>query len=59
MIKRSANYPAVNSNINISNIEVWKVDKSGGNQQNRRSIIALRDIAEGNTAPQNGSNTFI
>ncbi|MFV0219001.1 cell surface protein SprA [Empedobacter falsenii] len=53
-----ANYPAVNSNINISNIEVWKVDKSGGNQQNRRSIIALRDIAEGDTAPQNSSNAL-
>lgn len=50
------NYPAINSNINIQRIEVWKVDKSGGNQQNRRSIIALRDIAESNSVPQNGSN---
>ncbi|MGV0994862.1 T9SS outer membrane translocon Sov/SprA [Empedobacter falsenii] len=54
--KALENYPAINSNINISNIEVWKVDKSGGNQQNRRAIIALRDIAEGDTAPQNGNN---
>ncbi|WP_333662879.1 cell surface protein SprA [Chishuiella changwenlii] len=49
-----ANYPAVNSNINIQRIEVWKVDKTGGNQQNRRSIIALRDIAE----PVPGVNNF-
>ncbi|WP_413532825.1 cell surface protein SprA [Empedobacter brevis] len=54
--KALANYPAINSKIKISNIEVWKIDKSGGNQQNRRAIIALRDIAEGGTEPQNSSN---
>ena len=53
-----SNYPAINSNINIQRIEVWKVDKSGGNQQNRRSIIALRDIAESNLAPKNDNNTL-
>ena len=53
-----SNYPAINSNINIQRIEVWKVDKSGGNQQNRRSVIALRDIAESNTAPKNNNNAL-
>lgn len=56
--KALENYPAINSNINIQRIEVWKVDKSGGNQQSRRSVIALRDIAESNSAPNNDNNTL-
>jgi len=53
-----SNYPAINSNINIQRIEVWKIDKTGGNQQSRRSIIALRDIAESNGVPNNVNNTL-
>jgi len=55
-----SNYPAINSNINIQRIEVWKIDKSGGNQQNRRSIVAVRDIADGNAniSPKNDNNTL-
>ena len=50
--KALANYPTINSKINITRMEVWKVDRSGGNQENRRSIIALRDVGErGGTYP--------
>ncbi|WP_322971121.1 cell surface protein SprA [Faecalibacter sp. LW9] len=44
-----ANYPTINSKINITRMEVWKVDRSGGNQENRRSIIAIRDVGDGNS----------
>ena len=44
-----ANYPTINSKINITRMEVWKVDRSGGNQENRRSIIAIRDVGENGT----------
>ncbi len=55
--KALANYPTINSKINITRMEVWKVDRSGGNQENRRSIIALRDIGEnGNNYPNRESN---
>ena len=45
-----ANYPTINSKINITRMEVWKVDRSGGNQENRRSIIAIRDVGESGAA---------
>ncbi|SFM86274.1 cell surface protein SprA [Algoriella xinjiangensis] len=51
-----SNYPAINSNINITRVEVWKIDKSGGNQPNRRSVIAIRDVAESNSVPNNSNN---
>ncbi|WP_313373699.1 cell surface protein SprA [Chishuiella sp.] len=53
-----ANYPSINSNITIQRIEVWKIDKTASNQQSRRSIIALRDLAEGSGVPSNTNNTL-
>lgn len=55
--KALAKYPMINSRINITRMEVWKVDRSGGNQENRRSIVAIRDLADnGNAAPNNKTN---
>ena len=51
------NYPTINSKINITRMEVWKVDRSGGNQENRRSIIAVRDMGDnGNAYPDVSSD---
>ena len=51
------NYPGISSQTNITRVEVWKIDRSGGNVNNRRSIIALRDLGEDNAAsyPVNGA----
>ena len=48
--KALSNYPTINSKVNITRMEVWKVDRTGGNQQNRRSIIAVRDLGERNNS---------
>jgi len=55
--KALANYPTINSKINITRMEVWRVDRTGGNQANRRSIIALRDVGDnGNSSPNDQNN---
>ncbi len=50
------NYPTIASQVNITRVEVWKIDRSGGNVTNRREIIALRDLGEDNSVspPQSG-----
>lgn len=48
-----ANYPQIASDIVITRMEVWRIDNGGANQQNRRSILALRDLGETGGAPNN------
>ncbi len=53
------NYPLIQSNIQITRMEVWKIDQSNQDLQNQRSIVALRDVGETTTAtfPSNGNNS--
>ncbi|MET3732294.1 cell surface protein SprA [Moheibacter stercoris] len=48
------NYPQIASDIVITRMEVWRIDNGGANQQNRRSILALRDLGDEGGAPNNG-----
>ena len=51
-----ANYPVISSQINITRLEVWVIDRGNANQENRRSMVALRDLGDnGFSAPNNGS----
>ncbi|MRI62536.1 cell surface protein SprA [Ornithobacterium rhinotracheale] len=50
-----ANYPFISSQINISRIEVWVVDKGNANQDSRRAIVAVRDLGDNAGYPQNGN----
>src|SRR5690606_25035260 len=45
--------PQIASDIVITRMEVWRIDNGGANQQNRRSILALRDLGETGGAPNN------
>ncbi|MGV4529684.1 T9SS outer membrane translocon Sov/SprA [Ornithobacterium rhinotracheale] len=49
-----ANYPFISSQINISRIEVWVVDRGNANQDSRRSIVAVRDLGDNASYPNNG-----
>lgn len=51
------NYPIINSQVYLNRIEVWKIDRSGGNVNNRRQILALRDLGDesATSAPENGN----
>lgn len=50
-----SNYPQISSDIVITRLEVYRIDKGNANQENRRSILALRDLGEEGGAPNNGS----
>lgn len=51
-----ANYPVISSQINITRLEVWVIDRGNANQENRRSMVALRDLGNnGFSSPNNGS----
>lgn len=50
-----ANYPVISSHINISRLEVWVIDRGNSNQENRRSMLSLRDVGEQGTTPENGN----
>lgn len=49
--------PTPTSNINITNIEVWVTNRSG-NYDNARNIVAVLDLAEGNSDKCNKDNDF-
>lgn len=52
-----ANYPLINSKINISRIEVWVLEQGSGNLQDQKSIIGIRDLGEGISGyPDNSQN---
>lgn len=49
-----ANYPFINSKININRIEAWVIDQGAANLQNQKSIVGIRDLGEGgNALPDN------
>lgn len=53
------NYPLINSRININRIEVWVLDQGSGNLQEQKSIIGIRDLAEGQGGfPSNNQNNL-
>lgn len=41
-----ADYPVINSTINITRLEVWRIDLGNSNLQEQRPILALRDLGE-------------
>lgn len=50
------NYPIINSPIYLNRVEVWKIDRSGGNVNNRRQVVALRDLGDETASnPENGN----
>lgn len=49
-----SNYPQIQSDIVITRMEVWRVDRGGANQEQRRSILALRDLGDEGGSPNNG-----
>lgn len=49
-----SNYPQISSDIVITRLEVWRIDRGGANQEQRRSILALRDLGESGGSPTNG-----
>lgn len=53
-----AQYPLINSKINVNRIEVWVLDQGSGNLQNQKSIVGIRDLGEGGTFPDNDNNNL-
>lgn len=49
-----SNYPQISSDIVITRLEVYRIDKGNTNQENRRAILALRDLGGNGSAPTNG-----
>lgn len=47
------NYPQISSDIVITRLEVWRIDNGGANQDQRRTILALRDLGNNGTNPPN------
>lgn len=50
-----SNYPQISSDIVITRLEVWRIDKGAANQEHRRSILAIRDLGDNGSAPNNGT----
>lgn len=50
-----SNYPQISSDIVITRLEVWRIDKGNANQEQRRSILGLRDLGENSSSPTNGA----
>lgn len=50
-----SNYPQISSDIVITRLEVYRIDKGNANQENRRATLALRDIGDNGSAPTNGN----
>ena len=42
-------YPLINSRINITRLEVWKIDLGNSSLQDQRQVLAVRDLAESDT----------
>ena len=51
--KSLSSYPFISSQINISRLEVWVIDRGNANPENRRAILGLRDLGENNSIPAN------
>lgn len=50
------NYPQISSDIVITRMEVWRIDRGGANQEQRRTILALRDLGEAGGSPNNSTD---
>lgn len=50
-----SNYPQISSDIVITRLEVWRIDKGNANQEQRRSILGLRDLGDNGSSPTNGA----
>lgn len=53
-----AQYPLINSKINITRLEVWVLEQGSGNLSEQKSILGIRDLGEGAGYPQNGQNNL-
>ena len=47
--KALENYPVIGSTINITKMEVWRIDLGNSNLQEQHPVIALRDLGESTT----------
>ncbi|MXV37509.1 cell surface protein SprA [Flavobacteriaceae bacterium Ap0902] len=50
-----SSYPVISSQVNVTRLEVWVIDKGNANQENRRAMLALRDVGDDGNLPQNGT----
>src|SRR5690606_20973374 len=50
-----SNYPQISSDIVITRLEVWRIDNGGANQDQRKTMLALRDLGEEGGTPTNGT----
>ncbi|MGI9525610.1 MAG: cell surface protein SprA [Weeksellaceae bacterium] len=50
-----SNYPIISSQVNITRLELWVIDKGNANQKNRRATIALRDLGDAGSYPNNNA----
>lgn len=54
-----AQYPLINSKINITRAEVWVLEQGSANLQDQKSIVGIRDLGEGTTGyPNNSQNNL-
>lgn len=54
-----AQYPLINSKINITRLEVWVLEQGSGQLSEQKSILAVRDLGEGVSGyPQNEQNNL-
>lgn len=54
-----ANYPLINSRINITRMEVWVLDQGGANLESQKPIIGIRDLGDQpGVTPQNENNNL-
>jgi len=51
-----ANYPLINSRINITRMEVYVLDQGGANLENQKPIVGIRDLGEMQGAIPNNTN---
>lgn len=49
-----SNYPQIQSDIVITRMEVWRIDRGGANQEQRRTVLAVRDLGDEGGNPANG-----
>ncbi len=51
-----ANYPLINSRVNITRLEVWVLDQGGANLETQKPIVGIRDLGEQDgTTPSNAN----
>ncbi|MEC5395636.1 T9SS outer membrane translocon Sov/SprA [Bergeyella sp. RCAD1439] len=54
-----ANYPLINSRVNINRIEVYVLEQGSGNLQDQKTIVGIRDLGEGLSGyPSNAQNNL-